>query len=433
MTDFHYLLVNHVPFAAGSAPGQFHVGQLWIEDLRAQNRAIRATGGRLTVAVPLVHDVAALGSEGFGTETIDLAAEGFDFVPLPRYQSMRQFLRARRAVAGAIVAAARSADIVQLGPSGHPLPLCWDAWAEVGQLGRRRIWIMDGGDASKQWELQARAEPRWLKRQVRVAFARYKRRFEFRCVAAADLVFAHNTSTPQTFAPVWGPHCHVFVRSFVTDEMLIPPDELEKRADRWREPGRPLRLVVASRLAAIKAVDEVLRALALARGRGAAVVLDVYGDGAARPALERLAGELALGEAAAFHGALAYGPAFLRQVQEGDVMVVTNIVPELSRNLLLGMALGLPLVAYRNPAADALLEGSGAARLVPARDVEALAAALVALDRRREELAAMARAGRECAAAHTLEACHRARAELAARAVGRAAPPASPTPMEVHS
>lgn len=410
---FRYLLINHVPFAQGPAPGQFYVSRLWIEDLRAECRALRAVGGRLVVAVPLVPDVSSLGAGGFGVERVDLAREGFDCVPLPRYLSLRAFLGVRKRLAAILSAAMREADMIQCGPGGHPLPLGWDAWDVAGRFRKKRIWVMDGGDASRQWELQARAEPKWWKRRARVAFVRYRRRFEFRCVATADLVFAHNHSTPQTFARVWGPHCHVFVRSFVSDEMVLSDADLEARGVRWQDRSRPLRLVVASRLAPIKAVDEVLQALAAARAQGAALLLDIYGDGPERPALEQLTGALALKDAVAFHGAVPYGQAFLRAVQSGDVMVVTNVVPELSRNLLLGMALGLPLVAYRNPAADRLLETSKAARLVPARDVQALAAAFVDLDRRRSELPALARAGRACAAAHTLEACHRARAELA--------------------
>lgn len=48
-----YLLVNHVAFFKSAKPGHVLMGDMWLEDLRAQRDAIAAVGGTLIVAVPL--------------------------------------------------------------------------------------------------------------------------------------------------------------------------------------------------------------------------------------------------------------------------------------------------------------------------------------------------------------------------------------------
>jgi len=99
-------------------------------------------------------------------------------------------------------------------------------------------------------------------------------------------------------------------------------------------------------------------------------------------------------------------------------MAVTNLTAEFSRNLLLAMARGLPLIMYSNPG-DASLAAKGLTITVPIGDEKKLADALVAADRDREKLADVARKAREHAASNTLDACHHKRATLAEAVVSR--------------
>lgn len=416
---FRYLLVNHVPFGAADQPGRYRLGSLWLADLHAQAAALADVGGKLTVATPLVPQLTAKGSGSFELAEIAAGDAPFTYAPLPHYITLPAYLRARRSLVHALHPLLADADIVQFGPGGHPLPLSYNTWGLAGTMRCKRIWTMDGGDFTAQRRIRAHAEPHWLKRKYKVALDRRLFAFEQRCVREADLVFAHNRSSAQTFAAVWGPQCHIFDRSFVTDDMLSAAAEIAARGQRVQDATRPLRLVVASRLIAIKAVDEVLHAVAQARAKQVAIELDVFGDGDQRAALEESAGALGIARVTRFHGAVPYGPAFLKELQTSDVMVVTNVVPEFSRNILLAMALGLPLIAYANPGHDELLAESDAARVVPARDTAGLAAALVAAAQDRAGLARQIAAGAEYARERTLEACHRRRAVLAAAVAGR--------------
>jgi glycosyltransferase involved in cell wall biosynthesis len=159
--------------------------------------------------------------------------------------------------------------------------------------------------------------------------------------------------------------------------------------------------------------------MSIARQRGAQLHLDVYGDGEELPKYRLLADELQLSAEVRFHGAVPYGPQLLAGITAADVMVVTNLVPELSRNLLQAMSRGVPLVAYRNPGHDALLERSGAAILVPSGDIGELANAFVGVTQNREQLTGMAARGLDTARSLTLDACHRKRMELVVSMLSR--------------
>jgi glycosyltransferase involved in cell wall biosynthesis len=99
-------------------------------------------------------------------------------------------------------------------------------------------------------------------------------------------------------------------------------------------------------------------------------------------------------------------------------MVITNLTAEISRNVLLAMARGLPLVMYANPGTDEVIRTSEAGILVPTGDVDALARAFEQAAVEREKLAAMAASGLAMARRKTLDTTHRERARLAAALIG---------------
>jgi glycosyltransferase involved in cell wall biosynthesis len=96
-------------------------------------------------------------------------------------------------------------------------------------------------------------------------------------------------------------------------------------------------------------------------------------------------------------------------------MVITNLTAEISRNVLLSLARGLPLIMYANPGTDDLIRQSGTGILVPRGDIDALSRAFEQASLDRAALSQMAARGLELARRTTLGATHRRRAELAAQ------------------
>lgn len=414
-----YLLVNHVALGHGNAPGTYRIGDLWLADLRAQARAITDAGMRLVVATPCVPANAPLSASGsFNTIEITPAEQGFEYVPLPRYLSMREYLRVRKPLQNALRDAMRDADVVQLGYGGHPIALGQVAWPIAGELGKKRIWIFDGADPFPRLELDVKKTRNPIKKFIK---RRRVKQFEAFCrdaVAHSTAVFAHNASVVKRFAAQWGPHCHAFDRSFVTDEVLIDPDELARRQGFLLESNRPLRLVVAGRQIYIKGTDQIIRALAKARRLSVPIELDVLGDGEDLNGFKRLAAELKVAEHVRFLGTVPFGPELFDVWDRADVMVVTNLTAEISRNILLSCARGLPLVTYTNPGTDQMLKDADAAILVPRADIDRLADAFIQAQKNRARLAELAVNGWKLARTKNLDETHRRRAELAGKLLG---------------
>jgi len=158
----------------------------------------------------------------------------------------------------------------------------------------------------------------------------------------------------------------------------------------------------------------VLRAMRTAINRGARLELDVMGDGDDLLKFKSLSRDLKLDNVVRFTGTVPYGRPLFEAWAKAHVMVITNLTAEISRNVLLAMARGLPLIMYSNPGSDELLRTSGAGAVVPRGDEAALATALEHAAANRAELADQAVKGVAAAAKNTLDATHRRRAEIAA-------------------
>lgn len=410
-----YLLVNHVALGRTEMPGRFRIGDLWLEDLAAQARAIAATGMQLVVATPCVDAGQPLAASGsFNTLEVVPPERGFDYVPLPRYLSMAQYLRVIRRLRASLRQAMADVAIVQVGYGGHPVALGQVAWPIAGELKKKRIWVFDGADPFPRLQLHADKTRNPLARALKRRRVRAFERFCADAVRDADLVFAHNASVAQRFAASWGPHCHAFDRSFVTDEVLIDPEQLARRQGRLLETDRPLRLVMAGRQIHIKGTDQVIRAVAKARRLSVPVELDILGEGEDLDAFKKLAAEERVEPAVRFLGSVPYGTALFEAWDRCDVMVVANLTAEISRNVLLSCARGLPLITYTNPGTDQMLREADAAILVPRADVDRLAEALIRAHRDRARLALLAMNGWRLARGKNLDETHRRRGELAA-------------------
>ena len=423
-----YLLINHVPFGRGAADGRYVVGDMWLEDLRAQARAINEAGMRLVVATPLVEQLDLKQSGSFNAIEITPAEHGFEYEPLPFYISMKQFLMAKSKVIERLAEIMRGADVVQMGYGGHPVALGEIALPLARQMGKKVIWVFDGADPFPRLELHARQQKNPIKRWLQTMMVK---RFAGTCreaVRTSDLVFAHNAAVVGRFRDVWDERrCHAFDRSFVTDAVLLSDDELAERQRRLLDASQPLRLVAAGRQIAIKATDHVLRAMKQALDRGAKLELDVMGDGEDLPRFKALSAELGLDDVVRFAGTVPYGKPLFDAWADAHVMVITNLTAEISRNVLLAMARGLPLGMYANAGTDELLRTSGAGVIVPTGDVNALSQALERAARDRAALADMAQRGLATARTKTLDATHRERARLAASLATRV-PANSATP-----
>jgi len=184
---------------------------------------------------------------------------------------------------------------------------------------------------------------------------------------------------------------------------------------------RPRRLVFVGRLAAVKGLDLLLAAFALARRRVNDLHLTVVGDGPEGPVLAALAAELGVANALEFTGWLEDPTPVLDSC---DLLVLPSHHEEQPVALLEAMARGLPAVVTDVGETAALVDVPATGLVVPAGDEGALAAALVeAAGRTFDGEAAWSRI-RTAHSPHVLAALHQEEYRRVTAGEARPAPPA---------
>lgn len=183
------------------------------------------------------------------------------------------------------------------------------------------------------------------------------------------------------------------------DKLRVVPLGID--LDRFACPPRPphdgpLRVLMVGREVEKKGFDDGLRACALARDGGVDIHVTVLGTGGPlRPALERLAAELALPvawpePAASVPAAMAAADVLLvpsRTAADGDQEGTPTVICE-------GSAAGLPIVATRHAGIPEQVAHGATGLLAAERDVPALARALVDLAADPDRRESLGRAGR---------------------------------------
>lgn len=187
--------------------------------------------------------------------------------------------------------------------------------------------------------------------------------------------------------------------------------------------GAPLLLFVG-RLQPWKGVETALRALALLPGARLAVA----GDGEDRPRLEALAAELGVAARARFLGTVER-PALPRLYSSADLLLATSHASEtFGIGPVEAQACGLPVVASRFGGFPEVVDEGRTGLLVPARDPEALAAAVGALVAAPARRAAMAAAAPAWAAQFAWPAVADRIEAVYESVLGRPVAPAAPAP-----
>ncbi len=149
---------------------------------------------------------------------------------------------------------------------------------------------------------------------------------------------------------------------------------------------------IVARLVPEKDMETLLRAVDLARREDASFRLEIAGDGVCMPQLRSLASELNLDDCVTFLGQTRDVAAVLARAQ---LFVLSSISEGVSLTLLEAMATGLAVVATNVGGNPEVVADGETGLLVPPRDPQALAGALMRLRRNADERTRLGQAGRE--------------------------------------
>ncbi|MGH9366506.1 MAG: glycosyltransferase family 4 protein [Thermoanaerobaculia bacterium] len=190
--------------------------------------------------------------------------------------------------------------------------------------------------------------------------------------------------------------------------IVVVPEPLE--LERWtalfaaaapRPRGGPAILCVA-RMYPRKRIGDLLEASALLRRRIPAARVRIIGKGPEWEDVVRLHATLELGDVVALLGDVSR-ERLAEEYVSTDIFCLPSLQESFGIVFLEAMAAGLPVVACRAAAIPEVVEDGVTGLLVPPRDPEALAGALVALAADPGRARAMGDAGRRAVAAYTPE------------------------------
>ena len=251
---------------------------------------------------------------------------------------------------------------------------------------------------------------RWPRENGRAV---YKKLF-----ASADAVTVNSDHTCRRVADLGCPfgkmhklHVGVDLRQFTFAARQAPTDRI-------------VRVLTVARLASQKGIEYAIRAIELVKRQFPAIHYDIIGAGPLEDTLKKLASEINIADAVSFHGAQS-GTFVQGAMRKAHIFMLTSVTIDgdtEGQGLVLqeAQACGLPVIATdHGPFPEGILPGRSG-YLVPERDPEALARALLDLVRHPETWEALGRAGREHVEKnYNVQNLNRDLAELYANIAGR--------------
>lgn len=387
-------------------PGRFAVESAFLEHLRLLRDKLEPRFSRMVLVAPVdgrSKDEPLAGH----LAVVDEAAERITLVPLHTVgrssmrfwrDAARFWPRVRQAVREAgVVHGALSSDMYRPAMALVNVAVVLEntpALFVVDIDHRRDAWMLW---KSGLWPLRSFLVTRLLHdpfRHVQVKLAAWR----------GDLVLI---KSPHMVADVGrgAPNVRDFYDPVHALEHVLDPERVAERVRRLRRAEGPLELLYFGRLVSYKGLDRTLQAVHRARAEAGDVVrLRILGEGEERGRLEDLARQWGLEDVVTFESSVPYGPELFDRMDRADAMVATPLSEDTPRAAFDAMARGLPILAFGNRYYQDLEKDSGATRTVPWADVEALADAIVSLQRDREPLAHMAERGVAFARRHTQDA-----------------------------
>jgi glycosyltransferase involved in cell wall biosynthesis len=367
------------------------VESAFAEHLRMMRARIGAAAERLVIASPGMSAAAhEAGRRGYAV--IDEHGERITFVTLfaeDEAQSTSKKLRLFPSVMRSLQKLARRSFCIHSG-------LSWDVWLpfEFASivfgifLKRRSVFVVDIDYRNSAYMSYRNGDWSW-KSYLLCKYVYDTARSIQVWVAArcCSLVLLKGKKMAEDFG-AGRSNVKAFLDASHSARNVIPQIEFQRKLAAVRDNQSPLRLVYFGRLTAYKGIDRCVRAVASARAAGANLTLDIIGGGEQAESLRKLAHDLN-GEAwVTFHGPMPFNQDFFALLYSFHLLLAAPLREDTPRSALDAMAAGIPYVAFDTYYYRELLE-SGAGRVVPWPEVEAMGQMLVHLEKNRDEVADM--------------------------------------------
>lgn len=399
----NYLMVVPVPLHDVS-PTRFAGEGAFCAHLQQLKRLLGPAIRRLTVASPVM-PAAQYERSRHQLGEVDLERDGIEHRPLfPDDARGPSFWRRFGAVLSTLHDEVRRCDVLHTGISVNIYrPFEFPALVLGALLGKKTITIDDIDRRQQAWMFYKSG--RWSLKQYLVTRCLHDSLRSLQLHAAARLSSVMLLKGRALCADYGRGRENVryFLNAAFSSQDVIPREDLARKVAALGDDARPLELCYFGRLTERKGVDQCLRALAIARSRGATRWrFHVIGEGEEEKALRQLARSLGLDDHVVFHGAVRFGPALFERLRPLHVLLAAPMAEDTPRSALDAMASGLSLLAFDTYYYRELTE-SGAVDVVLWPSIEDLAEKIVRLCADKRVLIERARAAVEFARANTQE------------------------------
>jgi colanic acid/amylovoran biosynthesis glycosyltransferase len=223
-----------------------------------------------------------------------------------------------------------------------------------------------------------------------------------RGVAAADAVQCNGTPTFDVYRQL-NSNALLYFDSRITVETLANAETLATRRAEVQS-SSTIRLVYSGRLNSMKGADHLIEVARALGDCGVSFTLDIFGEGALRPVMEKRIREYNLSLQVRLRGVVDYSTALLPYIRNNvDLFVCCHRQGDPSCTYLETFACGVPIVGYANEALSGLTRNSPLGWTTPLNQPEILAREIARLSNQPDEINAAASKALEFAREHTFE------------------------------
>ena len=263
-------------------------------------------------------------------------------------------------------------------------------WAAIGawlSVQKGRKFAIHTDRVEHEVLLEVTKSMRGLRRTKALVTAWAMRHYHKYLIEHCSLGLWHGNDCFRAYSP-WCSESHLIHDIHLKAESAITESALEQKLRDIVE-APVLDICYLGRMDPMKAPLEWLRAIAYARDHGAAVHATWFGDGVLREEVQKMIGQLNLGQIVDTPGFVRDRAMLMRAVERAHLTVFTHVTPESPRCLLESLVAGTPIVGYENAFAVDLTDGQGGGSFVPIHDWQALGARIVTLAADRQQVAAL--------------------------------------------
>ncbi len=387
-----YLLVTHIPFTRDSS-GTPVVDQLWGRDLMALAQSF----GSVRVAAPEIASTDRF--ETWGPDAAPMPADsGVTFAGFPVIRSRRDLWKwpAIRAVLRREV---RKAELVHSSNPFAPWLGLRYAHDLAVRSGKKTLlvvaedfvdmlgweWVRTG--SSRLQRLRRAWQLRRLEKRVRAM------------AATASLTFLHTPAAVQRFrlAAANG----IAIRQSLHEAADVITSEALQQRFAALKAGRPVRIAAACRHSGLKGLDMLVKAIGLLKERGIYVEASLYGRGSETEQLRALIRARGLIDQIELPGSISPGRPLYDTLSGFDLFAMVHRTTDFGRAFWDSMACGLPVIAFRTPAASDTVYDGLDGFITPLDDPQSLSEKIAQLHENRQLLVDAGRSARRRALDNT--------------------------------